>query len=862
RYTVRVQMEGFRASQRDDVGLAVDTSVRLDVTLEVGEVTQDVTVRGSTPLLQDTPSIATGVTRQEFERLPLVQIARNRSPATFVFLAPGVRGTQDLIGTDNVSASNHINVHGGQIRTNEIWVEGLPAGQSRLFGNFNEAAPSVDAINEFRVQTSLLSAEYGITGVGVTSFSLKSGTNELHGAVHEYLRHHSLDARNPFSDEKARTQQSEFGGSLGGPVRLGPLYDGRDRTFFFASYGASRRRGLDIFSQTRIPTPANLRGDFSDLRDSRGALIPIYDPATTRVGPDGMVERTPFPGNIIPQDRIDPATAQVAEFFPAPNASGTLNYTGYVGEKRLDPTTVTIKVDHALTPAQRLAVSAIWTDIPRLRPDTTLPEPLTAGNLQMIRAQTWRVNHTAVLSPTLISTAYFGYNRFENEGGAMDLSTDWPASLGIPDLQGIGFPSISFGQGYSNIGQFGRNFSNDHTWMAKQQLTWIRGAHEVMVGGEVRQNMYDNALNHGGSLSFSNRETADPSRLSSTGDPIASFLLGQVDSASIQLPLTTGERRWYYGAFVQDTWRVRPDVTISAGLRWEVQTPPYERDDRSGLIDLTVPNPAAGNRPGAVVYAGDGEGRTGRRTFADTDYSAIGPRVGVAWRPRPDTLVKGGYGIYYTTNDVQISSPGFRATADPTSPDNGLSPAFLLSDGFTGIVPSADVTPTLLNGQDGAYLEQSSVAMPRSQNWAIGIQHELAGGVMLEASYVGLHNTRLTAPALSDVNQVDPRYLSLGALLTSSIDSPEAQAAGLQPPYPGFSGSVAQALRAFPQYQRLTSTAAKLGETTYHGLEVRAARQFSDGLSFQVSYTYSHNSGLAPDKMGFGVIEIAPACST
>lgn len=851
RYAVRVQKEGFRPMQRADVALAVDSSVRLDVTLDVGNVEQGVTVTGTTPLLQDTPSIGTGITRQEVERLPLLQVARNRTPAAFVYLAPGVRGTQDLNGTDNVSASNQQSFHGGQIQVNETWIEGLPAGQSRLFGNFNEAAPSVDAINEFRVQTSLLSAEYGTTGVGVTSFSLKSGTNALHGGVYDLLRHHSLDARNPLANEKARTQQSEFGGSIGGPVRLGPLFDGRDRTFFFVSYGASRRRGLDILSQTRIPTPANLTGDFSDLRDSRGALIPIYDPATTRVGPNGQIIRTPFDGNIIPANRIDPVAAKIAALYPAPNASGTLNYTGYVGEKRLDPTNVTVKVDHALTSAQRVAVSAIFTDIPRLRPDTTLPAPLTAGNLQMIKGQTWRVNHTAVLSSNLVNTAYAGYNRFENEGGALDTSTDWPQRLGIPGLEGIGFPSMSFGSGYTNIGQFARSFSNDHTWMAKEQLTWIHGRHETVFGGEVRQNMFDSVTNHTASFAFSNLETADPTRLSATGDPIASFLLGQVDSANIGMPITTGERRFYYGLFAQDTWRLRPSLTINAGLRWEVQTPPYERNDTYGMIDLTAPNPAAAGRPGALVFAGDGDGRIGRRTLADTDYSSIGPRLGFAWRPRQDTVIRGGYGIYYTTNDVTISSPGFRATANPTSPDGGLTPAFLLSNGFTGIVPVANVAPTALNGQNGSYLDQASVAMPRSQNWSIGFQHELPNEMMIEVSYVGLFNTRQNGQGLSDINQVDPGYLSLGSLLTRNINAPEALAAGLRAPYPGFNGSVAQALRAYPQYQRLTSIGAKLGESTYHGIETRISKRFSGGLSFQASYTYSRSEGLAPDRLGF-----------
>jgi hypothetical protein len=847
-YVVQVRKDGFRELQRDNVQLAVDTSVRLDLVLDVGDVQENVAVTGAAPLLQDTASIGTGVTRQEMEQLPLIQVARNRTPAAFVFLAPGVRGTQDLNGTDNVSASNHVNFHGGQIQTNEFWIEGLPAGQSRLFGNFNEAAPSVDAISEFRVQSSQLSAEYGMTGAGVTSFSLKAGTNKLHGAAYEYLRHQALDAKNPFATEKARTQQNEFGGSIGGPLR-------RDRTFFFASYGASRRRGLDILSQTRIPTPANLTGDFSDLRDSRGALIPIYDPATTRVNANGVVERTPFPGNIIPRDRFDPAAAKIASYYPAPNASGTLNLTGYVGEKVLDPTNVTVKVDHALTSTQRVAVSAIFTHVPRLRPDTTLPEPLMAANRQLIDAQTWRVNHTAVLSSSFVHTAYAGYNRFENEGGAPDLSTDWPSRLGIPEMKGIGFPSIAFGQGYSNIGQFGRSFSNDHTWMLKDQLTWLHGRHEVIMGAEVRQNMFDSVANDTASLTFSNRETADPSRIGSTGDPIASFLLGQVSSASISAPLTTRERRWYYGAFVSDTWRVNPELTITAGLRWDVQTPPYEADDLYGLVDLSAPNPGAGNIPGAVVFAGDGEGRIGRSTFADTDYSSIGPRIGFAWRPTAATVVRGGYGIYYTTNDVTSSSPGFRASASPISPDNGLTPAFILSNGFTGIVPNANVSPTVLNGQNGSYLEQSSVAMPRLQNWSIGIQRDLGKGWMAEANYVGVYSTRLSAATLTDINQVDPQFLSLGALLTRSISSPEAVAAGIRSPYPGFTGTVAQALRAFPQYQRLTSTSAKLGESTYHGVELRLAKRLSNGLSFQGSYTWSRNHGLASDKMGFGVTE-------
>ncbi|MCX6592440.1 MAG: TonB-dependent receptor [Acidobacteria bacterium] len=859
-YSLRIAKAGFKSLDRSGIVLTVDARGRVDATLEVGSVSESVTVTENVGQLQvDSPEVSTTITQSQVQNLPLVQLGRVRVAASFIYLAAGVQGNVRVDGADNLAASNQIRVHGSGTFQHEFWVDGLPAGQMGQIGNFNESAPPVEAMREFKLQTSQLAADYGHTGQAVTSFVLKSGANQLHGSAFEYFRNDKLDARSWFAATRATTRQNEFGVTIGGPVLLPKVYSGRDKTFFFFSWTSSRRRGLDNFNRVQTPTGQNLRGDFSDWRNAAGNLIPIYDPASTRPNGTGGFTRDVFAGNRIPVDRFDPVSAKIAAFYPQPNTAGTLNLGAFIGEKQLDPDIFTVRGDHSITSNEKVYFSFNSTAIPRFRIDNPLPDPLTSGIIQNITSQMYRVGLDSVLRPNLINNLVLGVNRFRNPVDPVTVDRGWPEKLGLKGVTGDRFPVLSFGDGYVGAASGGITDNIDAVYMFKNTASWTRGRSNWRFGGEYRWNHLNNraVTNTQGSLSFTNLATALPGTPAGTGNSFASFLLGEVGSGNVRLAQNAGIRRTYTGFFVQNDFKATSRLTLNIGLRWEFMGAPFEQQDRYSVVDLSRPNPAAGNKLGALIYAGTGAGREGARRLTDADYSAWGPRAGFAYQVNSKTVLRGGYGLYYADNYLSISSSGFNLEGTFQTLDNGITPGFRLRDGFPQNFPREPrIDPALLNGQSASFLEAASGAMPRTQNWNFGFQRDLGREMVLEVNYIGNRSTRQVAPELSNINQVDPKYLSLGQLLTSNINSAAARAANIPIPWGGFNGSVAQALRAYPQYLTLTSQQAKISASTYHGAEFKFRKRFASGFSFDVSYVRSKAIGLnAPGYQGFGGLD-------
>jgi len=859
-YTIRVSKEGFKGLERKGVVLTVDTRSRVDVMLEVGGVAESVSVNENVSVLQlESPEISTTITQDQVQNLPLVQLGRVRVAAAFIYLTAGVQGNVRIDGADNLAASNQIRVHGSGTFQHEFWVDGLPAGQMGQIGNFNESAPPVEAMREFKLQTSQLAAEFGHTGQAVVSFALKSGTNQIHGSAFEYFRNDKLDARSWFASERAITRQNEFGATVGGPVWIPKVYNGKDKTFFFFSWTGARRRGLDNFNRIQIPSTLNTRGDFSDWRNAAGNSIPIYDPATTRANPAGGFIRDTFPGNRIPSNRIDPVSAKIAALYPAPNTPGTLNLGAFIGEKQLDPDIFTVRGDHTIQTNHKLFYSFNSTKVPRFRVDSPLPDPLTPGIIQNISSKFHRVGYDAILRPSLLNSFIAGVNRFRNPVDPVTIDRGWPARLGLTGVTGDRFPVLSFGDGYAGAAAGGITDNKDDVYMFKDTMSWTHGRSNWKFGGEYRWNHLHNRTltNTQGSLSFSNLATALPGSPAGSGNSFASFLLGEVASSNIRFPQNLGIRRTYSGFFLQNDFKATRKLTLNVGLRWEFMGAPFEQQNRYSVVDLNRANSAAGNRPGALIFAGEGQGRTGSRRLIDADLSAWGPRAGFAYALTKKTVVRGGYGLYYADNYLSISSAGFNIEGTFQTLDNGITPAFRLRDGFPQNFPKEPrIDPTLLNNQAASFLEQSSGALPRSQTWSFGFQHDLGRDLVIEANYTGNRATRQVAPELSNSNQVDPRYLPLGQLLTRNINSPEARTANIPIPWTGFNGSVAQALRAYPQYLTLTSQQAKIGASTYHGGEFKLRKRFASGFSFETNYTWSKTIGLnAPGYQGFGGLD-------
>jgi hypothetical protein len=853
-YAFTVSRTGFKTEQRNGVRLSLDTTTTLDFVLALGASTESVTVIADANLLQpNSPEMSTEITEKEYGNLPLVQNNRLRNPASFVYLAPGVQGNIRLDGNEYTGATNVIAVNGGPIWNTELLIEGLPGGQTRIVGNYTESSPPVDAVNEFKVTTTLLPADYGHTGFAVGSFGIKSGTNLLHGSIFEYFRNTALDAANWFAKNQGAVltnppiHQNEFGGTVSGPVILPHLYNGKDKTFFFFSYVGSRFSGATSYGTSTTPTAqeltvnANGYYDFSDLK------TPIYDPATTVANPKGSgFVRTAFPGNLIPASRLDPVAKNILAVYPVPKPGAT-TIGAFEGDEVLKPDTYTAKVDQALTPAQHLSVAFVHTSVPRINIGSAFPIPLASGYHQTVSSYTARVNHTWTLKPNLVNFVNIGYNRFVNPQTPTGTNPNYPGLLGISGLSGGLFPTFSI-SGYSTFGDITDANKTENDFYYKDQLYWTLGKHSLRFGGEFRAVQYNDysPATTTGAFTFKTNETGNPQSQSGTGNAFASFLLGQVDSATIAVPFPLYTRKSYAGFFVQDDWKVLPNLTINLGLREEWQNAPKEARNDQSIVSLTTPNPGAGNLPGALIFAGNASYGDGQSTLFKTDYTAVGPRIGFAYELGHKTVIRGGYGIYYSDYlpDLDIYNSGFAASGKFTNTTGSVSPVFTLGSGVPNYTTSQTLTPTALNGTTGSYYGSNVGAMPRTQNYSLSVQRQVTPNTAVEVAYVGDHNTRQVNPNFVNINQVNPSYLSLGsATLTSTATAANLAAIGATLPYAGFSGTVAQALRPFPQYSTLTSLGAKAGASNYNAGQVVLRERLSHGLTASVNYTYSKALG-------------------
>ena len=398
-YSVRVSKPGFETLQRDGIRLFVATMARVDLQLPVGNQMQTVTVSADAGILQeDNAQLATSVSREQYDNLPLVQMGRIRSPTAFVYLAPGVHGNLNATGSENLAATNYVSVNGSQMKATEFYLSGLSSGQMANVGSYNESAPPVDAIQEFKMMTTMVPADYGHTGAAAGIFAVRNGTNALHGSVYEYLRNDALDAKPWGSTLSPVTRLNEFGATIGGPIK-------KDRTFFFFSYGGSRKRGYDTQVYQQIPTLEERQGDFA----SSGRKI--YDPATTRLNAAGTgYIRDQFVGNTIPASRLESKAKVLASLYPVPNLVGTKNWRALTGEKVLDPDVYTTRVDHNINDTQRLYGTLVQTRVPRFKPEGSgLPDPLSTVFNQFLRATTTRLNHDWTVSSNKMNSLALGY---------------------------------------------------------------------------------------------------------------------------------------------------------------------------------------------------------------------------------------------------------------------------------------------------------------------------------------------------------------------------------------------------------------------------------------------------------------------
>jgi Carboxypeptidase regulatory-like domain len=895
-YTVTVEQAGFKSFVRPGIILTGGLVYRQDATLEVGDVTERVEVIAAAEMINTSqPEVQHTVNQKYYENLPVVMGGDIRLAESLLMLQPGyfpMRPNGDPMFRGSQFSSR---MNGGQTFGAENFYDGAAFGYASGHQQSHESSPSIETVSEMKVTDTTYSAQYGHTTGGVIEYTSKSGTNDLHGSLYEYFANDALNARGFFPAKPTKQRSNAFGFTVGGPVVIPGVYDGHNKTFFFLNLDWLKFRSgaLPGFGNT-TPIDAFKQGDFSALLTSTQAGVDaqgrtlfngqIFDPASTSQF-NGVNTRDPFPNNVIPAGHPlrSNVAAQIVPLMVRPDRPGTdFNVAGNpAGDQTWQANYITplIKVDHHFNPSFRTSTTFFWPHRPAIRncgevggcnvQNTTdlskNTDYIGNGFYQRIATHHITQQFDTIISNNLLHHAMVSYDRWFMGGSSLSAGAGWKEKLWGPSLGGFvddsgGLPGITFSGNtpYTQLGLnwIGFGFEAINRWQFANDLTWVTGKHTIKVGYEFRHHQFNyrgwaNGTN--GLMNFSRLGTGGyddkGNTLSNTGDPFASFLLGQVNSSNFIIPTFTTFNGNWHSVFINDDFKVTNNLTLTLGLRFDYQTPWTNRFDDMSTIDTTAPNPGAGGYPGALVFAGDGPGRLGVKNF-DTQIpkDAWGPRFGFAYRLGDKSVIRGGYGIYYNSVAFGVGGQptlGFTGNSDAPNNTNGLKPVFQLDDGFPAdkIRRPPFIDPSFANGTSPTVYPQDGLTLPRYQNWSLTFQHQLQDNLVVDVSYIGNRGTRLPAEWTylgTAANMNNPSVLGLGsAVLGADINSDTARNAGISPPYSGFTGNVAQALRPWPQYQNLVYRDSPVGQSIYHSVQVKVDKRFSNGLQFRAFYTWS-----------------------
>lgn len=868
RYQATVEKQGFRPVTRTGITLNVGQALRIDFVLEVGSVSETVSIQAETPLVQTSDTTVSSV----IENKRIVDLPLNgRSAFSLAGLAPGVNPTGG-------GATPHIS--GSQTSTSEVQIDGAIDVSPGAIGGLNRRVyePQVDSLEEFSVQVNGLAAEYGRFAGGVINVVTKSGTNQFHGTGYDFLRNSKLDANNFYANRAGRPKsafkRNQFGGTIGGPVWIPGLYNGRDKTFFFVGYEKTIARSQAVFTTT-VPTAEWKAGDFSNLRTAAGQPIVIYDPLTGREDPlqPTRFVRQPFEGNRIPASRVDPVAANVLKYFPAPNATPTNPYTNgsnYVGNGVAPSENYRIdtRVDHnwnsKVRTFGRLSWGAAYSE--QFNPFGNIAMPTDGGGTTDSSNLSGAFDTLVTLSPNVLLNVRYGVGRTVSDRNPFGAGFD-VTSIGLPAyLQAAAerdqslLPKFTFAGVVTDLGQANtRAFEATLVHNIVASVTAVRARHNFKAGVDFRKMdiNYAQFASPAGQFNFTQAWTQQEiSTTSATaGSPLASFLLGLPAGGSASHAYSPALSSPYLGVYAQDDWKVSRRLTLNLGLRYEIQFPRTERYDRMSVFDTSLPSPIAGRVPAsACLNCGDLIGAmrftdADARTQFDPPYTDFGPRAGLAFTLTPTTVIRAAYGIMFppsplSAGGTSFGSSGFASsTAAIFTNDSFRTPATYLNDPFPNgfqfpVGRGAGGATDLGLGTGSSYWER--IVSPYVQQWNFNIQRSLPGSITIEAGYLGSRGVNLL-DGDSDAqprNQLPASYMSLGSELLRVVPNPffgiiTAPTSPLSQPTIEYR----QLLRPFPQYTSVNITRQPLANSIYHAFTLRLERRFSNGLSFLASFT-------------------------
>jgi Carboxypeptidase regulatory-like domain/TonB dependent receptor len=874
-YSVVVGAPNF-ATAKSQVVVEVARMSTLNISLRPGRVSETVQVNTEQLTLNTTsPEIGATLEPELVSTAPIEIQGMARQIDSFSYLAPGVQGT----------ATSHA-INGGVTFENEVQFNGVPVAFVQFQGNQTSINPPYEAIDEFRVASSTFNAQYGI-GQGAVTFNMASGTNRLHGDAFEILRNQLFDSAGFFptrfdssgKPEAPINQQNDFGFTVGGPVIIPKLYNGRNRTFFHVSTDWFRQNQAQNNVGT-VPTAAMKQGDFSNFVDSSGNLIPIYDPQTGQ----------PFPDNKIPSGRFSPLSQSLLASIPDPDTSG-IN-SGLVSNKLPAIHSIPIRqtlwaytIDENITRSQSIHFSQ-WHDGTNSPFFTSAPIVPTANQLQSgVTSQNTGtgllLNYSYSITPNLVVTAgvdsiglIIGQHNANNNVnfGAVSGGTTMPLTTfdgqNAPTTWGVS------GNAYLECCEGGLTVNNNRTRgnVFVNNWLWSKGRHSLNMGFQYRRTYQDviNCNFCSGTFNFSQRTTSTPDstnpNFGTYGSSFASFLLGLADATERNFATEAKLRNRAYGFYVQDDFKMNDRLTINAGIRYDILVPFTEAHNNISFVNRTGVNPGATGIPGAVQKFGSGCDGCSGITRADIHWKNWQPRVGFSYQINKKTVVQSGFYLTFLNGGAYEYGTAFAASFMANlqngsfirSSTGNSTPGYGNWDSqqvpypaqvpFTPAIGNAAVVFDFPYKEDNKFPElpnsRSVGISPYDQAWNVSVQRELPWNMFMTVSYVG--NRAIHLPATLELsNQPNPSVLQYGPLLALNILDPAVVAAGFTPPYPeyvqqfGSAAILEQALTPFPQFAGFFPSYEMDGTAFYNAFQVQGEKRFTGGASFLANYTYA-----------------------
>lgn len=856
-YTLTAESPSFKKFERKAVAVATQQFLTIDVALEVGQVTESVMVTEEIPLIESS-NASNGQVIDRQKLLDLPNLGRNAFMMSKLSNNVVAVGNPRFNRMQDQSGSSQISIAGGPVRGNNYLLDGIPITDS-----VNRAViiPTLEGVQEVKVQAQTYDAEMGRTGGGVFNTFMKSGGNELHGSALGYMRQTGWLANNFFNNRAGLglTDQPfrNYGGSLGGPILLPKLYDGRNKTFFWVS-GEAYRQTSSTSSTFALPTAAEIAGDFSrSIARGSTALQTIYDPSTTLSDGAGGFIRQAFPGNIIPASRLSPVGAAIAKTYPAsstaPRYHGDANFTANASlYDRADQ--LTFKADHTMTSWWRASASYLHygSNEPGENYLRTVsgPDQWTLGR----KVDATAVNNLFTLNPTTVVSIRYGFNRFPNLSSQRSAGFNL-ASINLPSsftskVQSPSFPNLTM-QNFANMGTNSNSQQVYHSKNLMGQIAKFIGRHSLKAGVDYRRFHIDgiNFANSAGQFTVTDVFTrATPLRATAgTGSDLASLLLGYPESGSAVLASNLYEYADYAGFYAHDDFRISSKLTLNFGLRYEYET--GLKAVNNALVvgfDRTIATPitaSAGFIPkGALMYAGlDGN----PTETGNNNRNKLSPRIGAAYQLNGKTTLRGGYGIFWAPIPYAFQDTlGYSQTTPYVgSTDGNATPASSLNNPFpNGVLPIVGNTlgKAAGIGQGVTFIDQFHRS-PIIHQYSFDVQRQLAGGVAIAAGYVGTSSRNLVLGSAGlNLNQLGSDFLSRGNALSGTVDNPFYRAGGT-----GIVGAsritLSQSLRPFAAFTNVTANNASWNHAQYHSLAMRAQKRMSQGVSFLATWTWSLN---------------------